>query len=130
MRPRRGKKAERARPIQAWKPNRGVVVESERDEQFALPRAVLDQSRFRSQLEDVRTRANVAPHEVRVVIKPDLELFNAGDPTGTDVELVEYLIDLLHDRGFTGVIVAGTTDLWDAWLENRDVRVLAELVGY
>jgi hypothetical protein len=28
------------------------------------------------------------------------------------------------------VTAAGTTDLSDAWLENRDVRILAELVGY
>src|SRR5574341_1960063 len=38
--------------------------------------------------------------QFRIVIKPDLDFYNALPPGGTDPALVEHLIDLLHDRGF------------------------------
>src|SRR5512139_1400721 len=42
---------------------------------------------------------------VSIVIKPDLDFYEAVRHGGTDPELVEHLIDLLHDRGRTDVVV-------------------------
>ena len=48
----------------------------------------------------------------------------------TDPTLVEALIDLLHDRDFTNVVVVGTADSSALWAENRDLYALSDLLGY
>jgi uncharacterized protein (DUF362 family) len=56
--------------------------------------------------------------------------FAAGSPTATDPLLVEALIDLLHDRGFTNVAVVSSADSSALWAANRDVYALSDLLGY
>lgn len=65
-----------------------------------------------------------------VVIKPDLDCYEAAPHAGTDPALVEHLIDLLHDHGFEEVAVADARTDDDGWLVNRDPMVVPELVGY
>lgn len=65
-----------------------------------------------------------------VVIKPDIDCFEAGPHAGTDPVLVEHLIDLLHDHGFDDVAVADARTENDDWLYNRDPMAVPELVGY
>jgi len=65
-----------------------------------------------------------------VVIKPDLDFYESVPHGGTEPALVEHLIDLLHDRGFTDVAVGEARNEPDAWLHNRDPMVVPELVGY
>ena len=109
---------------------RVVVAQTRANNKFSLLTVTLKQSDFWPLLEESRRRAEVSAENFSILIKPDLELFNPGDPTGTDPELVEHLIDLLHDRGYTRVVVGDARNVWSLWLENRDVAVLAELVGY
>ena len=71
-----------------------------------------------------------APDQVRVVIKPELSGFAVGSPAVTDPALVEHLIDLLHDRGFTDTAIVGTADSSALWAENRDLHALSDLLGY
>ena len=66
----------------------------------------------------------------RIVIKPELAGFAAGSPTATDPALVEALIDLLHDRGFSNVAVVSASDSSALWAANRDVYALSDLLGY
>jgi uncharacterized protein (DUF362 family) len=68
--------------------------------------------------------------QVRVVIKPELSGFAVGSPAVTDPALVEHLIDLLHDRGFTDSAIVGTADSSTLWAENRDLHALSDLLGY
>jgi uncharacterized protein (DUF362 family) len=56
--------------------------------------------------------------------------FAAGSPTATDPSLVEALIDLLHDRGFTNIAVVSAADSSALWAANRDVYALSDLLGY
>jgi uncharacterized protein (DUF362 family) len=69
-------------------------------------------------------------HALRIVIKPELAGYTAASPLATDPSLVEALIDLLHDRGFADVAVAGAADSSALWAENRDVYALSDLLGY
>lgn len=66
----------------------------------------------------------------RIVIKPEFAGFAANTPSITDPKLVEALIDLLCDRGFANVAVAGSADSSALWAENRDMFALADLMGY
>jgi len=69
-------------------------------------------------------------HRGPIVIKPDLDFYEAVPHGGTDPELVERLIDLLHDRGHADVVVGEARNEFDGWLHNRDPRMVPHLVGY
>ena len=66
----------------------------------------------------------------RILIKPEMAGFAANSPTATDPNLVEALIDLLHDRGFEDVAIATAADTSALWAANRDVYALSDLLGY
>lgn len=107
------------------------VAEQAPDEHpFALLARALDEAGFWDHLDRHRTAAGAAPEAFRVLIKPDLEVFDAAGPTGTDPALVEHLIDLLGERGYTRVAVGDGPSAAGTWLENRDVGALADLAGY
>ncbi len=109
---------------------RVVIARTGSSDKFSLLGSALEQAAFWPHIEAARHRAGVPAAEFRVLIKPDLHLFRPGDATGTDPELVEHLIDLLHDRGYVQVGVGDGRSVWELWLENCDVAVRAELVGY
>jgi uncharacterized protein (DUF362 family) len=77
-----------------------------------------------------RAVAGRRPHALRIVIKPEIAGFAAGSPAATDPALVEDLMDLLHDRGFSDVAVVGTSDSSAVWADNRDLHAIADLLGY
>ncbi|MEO7402078.1 MAG: DUF362 domain-containing protein, partial [Burkholderiales bacterium] len=65
-----------------------------------------------------------------VIIKPDLDFFAATAQGGTEPALVEHLVDLLHDRGYTEVVVGEARSEDDRWLLNRESMIVPDLVGY
>ncbi|MEZ5666493.1 MAG: DUF362 domain-containing protein [Alphaproteobacteria bacterium] len=81
-------------------------------------------------LADVCGNGTVEPAALPVLILADMGGFAAGSPAAADPALVEGLVDLLHDRGYTDVALCGTADSADGWAENRDVAVRADLLGY
>lgn len=64
------------------------------------------------------------------VIVPALDAFVAGSPTATAPALVEHLLDLLFELGVTDAAVGSTRGTSALWLENRDVFMVADLLGY
>ena len=107
-----------------------VVVSNPSADRFSLLEVALTQAGFWAHLAQVRRQAKLQPDEFSILIKPDLAFFGKGSATGTDPALVEHLIDLLHERGYTRIAVGESPDSFDLWLENRDVLVLADLMGY
>lgn len=90
----------------------------------------LDKADFVTTLEQERLQAQVEKADFRILIKPDLELFDHRASTGTDPQIVELLIDLLNEQGYSNIVVASAEDDSSLWLENRDMLSLADLVGY
>lgn len=90
----------------------------------------LEAAGFWTQVAQVRSAVGRRNAQFRIVIKPDLDFYNALTPGGTDPALVEHLIDLLHDRGFRNVAVGDGRNDPDAWLHNRNPLVVPDLVGY
>lgn len=88
------------------------------------------QSAFWQHLETVQRRAGVEKQQFSIVIKPDFSAYASDAASATDPELVECLIDLLYQRGYQQCIVGQSCDSSSLWLENRDVVVLADLLGY
>lgn len=90
----------------------------------------LESAGFHEQLESQRLRSKVEPDAFKILIKPDMELYEHRASTGTDPSLVEDLIDLLYDLGYTKITVADAANASGLWLENRGVLELADLSGY
>jgi uncharacterized protein (DUF362 family) len=107
-----------------------VVVSNPNETPFSLLEAALTESGFWIHLSQARRKAKRKIEEFRILIKPDMGFFKKGSATGTDPVLVEHLIDLLYDRGYRCLTIGEGRDSFDLWLENRDVLVLADLVGY
>ncbi len=68
--------------------------------------------------------------DMRVFVLPDLNVFEPDGSTGTQPALVEHLVDLLADQGYTSVTVGSGPDGAARILDNRDVLVIADLTGY
>jgi uncharacterized protein (DUF362 family) len=66
----------------------------------------------------------------RAVIVPAMDAFAADSPAAADPRLVERLLDILIDLGVTEAVVGSTRATASLWLENRDVLVAADLLGY
>jgi uncharacterized protein (DUF362 family) len=115
---------------QAGRVTLAVIDEAKGRGKRELLAEVLEGAGFWERIEAVRASCGASRAELRVVIKPDLELYDVGVPTGTDPELVEHLIGLLKGSGYGGVSVVDGVGSADVWLENREVAVLADLVGY
>lgn len=74
--------------------------------------------------------ALAAKGSCRAVLVPALDAFAVGSPAATEPRLAEHLLDWLFDLGVTDAAVGSTRDTAALWLENRDVFVAADLLGY
>ena len=110
--------------------SRVVICQDAHQDKFTLLEKALVQAGFWQRIEQVRAACRQDKTRFAIIVKPDLEIFDPGAPTGTDPELVEHLILLLHRSGYRNVAVADALGSADLWLQNRDVPVLADLVGY
>jgi uncharacterized protein (DUF362 family) len=97
---------------------------------YDLMEQCLNGAAFWEQLESARRSSKKKKNAFSIVIKPDLEHFSADSSCGTSPRLVEHLIALLHRRGYADVALADGPGYARAWLDNRDVAVLADLAGY
>ena len=107
-----------------------VVAHDQEANKFTLLEQALLQAGFWECIAETAKAASVEPESLSVLITPDFSFFDKGSPTGTDPTLVEHLIDRLYEQGYTNVVVGATPNSQDQWLENRDVLVLADMVGY
>lgn len=109
---------------------RVCIVQNEQRNPADLLAEVLQQAGFEDAIERKRAMLNIGKSDFCILIKPDMELFDHRSNTGTDPLLVEELIDLLHEKGYTNVAVADAEGSASLWLDNREVLVLADLAGY
>lgn len=107
-----------------------VVAVASNNDKYILLDEVLRKSGFWPQLERTRLRLDVEKKNFNILVKPDLNGFELTGSTATDPQLVEYLIDQLHEHNYPSVTVAESRNSFDRWLENRDVQILADLLGY
>lgn len=106
-----------------------VILQADQDK-FTLLDNVLAKSGFWFTLDEARFLSGEDGDLFQILIKPDFNACELTGSTATDPELVEHLIDELHDRGYTQVVVAESRNSFDLWLENRDVQILADMLGY
>jgi uncharacterized protein (DUF362 family) len=64
------------------------------------------------------------------IVVPALDAYAQDSPAATDPRLVEQLLDVLFDLGVSAAAVGSTRGTAALWLENRDVFIAADLLGY
>ena len=96
------------------------------------PNVALEEALLRSNVWSQLTALTGArdPGDLRVFVLPDLNLFERDGSTGTQPALVEHLVDLLADHGYTSVTIGSGPDGAARILDNRDILVIADLTGY
>lgn len=108
-----------------------VVVESGRNRsKLNLLDAALEKAQFVNLLEKVRRKSQKSKTEFLIVIKPNLAMFFKEKVTVTDPELVEHLVDRLHDIGYTNVVLGEAQNTFFKWLHNREIPNIAREIGY
>lgn len=126
------KKVRRARRTDKDGTDTTIAVVNQRTDcdQFTLLAQTLEEAGLWRCLDLRRKAVRKKASSFKVVIKPDLEMFDVMSPTGTDPRLVEHLISLLYERGYKNVSVVDGISSSDLWLDNREVSILADLAGY
>jgi uncharacterized protein (DUF362 family) len=108
-----------------------VVIESGKGRsKFDLLDAALEEVDFPALLEDVRRDTGKPKDKFVVLVKPNLAMFFKDVVTITDPELVEYLVDILHDLEYTNVILGEAQNAFSKWLKNREIPNIAKAAGY
>jgi uncharacterized protein (DUF362 family) len=109
---------------------RAVIAQDQNIDKFSLLASALTKIGFWDEIERSRSVTGKAAGDFQVLIKPDFGFLIEDAPTGTDPQLVEHLIELLHKHGFRSVAIGEGPNTFDLWLENREVPVLADMIGY
>lgn len=108
-----------------------VVIESGKGRRkFDLLDAALEEVRFEELLDTVRSKSGKRKADFLIVIKPNLAMFFKDKSTITDPQLVEHLMDRLHDLGYTRIVLGEAQNVFHKWLHNRGIRNIAEAAGY
>ena len=85
---------------------------------------------FRAAVAPQVAQALEASGKCAAVVAPAMDAFATDSPAAADPRLVERLLDILIDLGVTEAVVGSTRATPSLWLENRDVLVAADLLGY
>jgi uncharacterized protein (DUF362 family) len=108
-----------------------AVIESGKGRsKFSLLDAALEEVRFTALIEDVCRDTGKPKDKFLVLVKPNLAMFFGDVVTITDPQLVEYLVDKLHDLGFRNVVLGDAQNAFRKWLKNREIRSIAKAAGY
>ena len=108
-----------------------VVIESAKDRsKFDLLDAALEEAQFRALIDDMHSLTGKPKDEFVVLIKPNLAMFFKDVVTITDPELVEYLVDKLHDLDYTNVVLGEAQNAFFKWVKSRKIHNIAEAAGY
>jgi uncharacterized protein (DUF362 family) len=113
-----------------------TVVAAKGECKFRLLDQVLEETDFFGILdrrfEQVHEEEGVSREDFSVVIKPNFMFMHAWQDysTYTDPELVEALVDRIHERGYGNIAIVEAQSTLGNYYENRDVVNVAKVIGY
>ena len=112
------------------KPSIVAVATSADDQPLRCWIALLRDSEFWGVLTRATERSRKTKSSFSILIKPDVDFLASDRPSCTDPRLVEYLIDLLHEQGWSRIVIGVLPDPIFRLVQNRDPLTLADLAGY
>jgi uncharacterized protein (DUF362 family) len=111
---------------------RRVIVAAVKDnDKFRALGNVLEATQFFGKIETARERSGKRREDFAIVVKPNfMFMYSTDDPsTYTDPELVEYLVDRIHERGYGNLAVAEARSTYGTFFTNREVKAVAAYIG-
>jgi uncharacterized protein (DUF362 family) len=92
---------------------------------------VLEATDFFGTLEAARARSGKSKEAFAVVVKPNfMFMYSTKDPsTYTDPQLVERLMDRMHERGYRNLACAEARSTYGIFFTNREVKTVARHIG-
>lgn len=109
-----------------------IVASIKNDNKFAALDEVLMLTKFYDTIDKYLTASGKSIEDFSIVIKPNFMFaYSKYDKTTfTDPELVEYLIEKIHERGFSNIAVVEAQSAYGNCYKNREVEKVALHVGY
>jgi uncharacterized protein (DUF362 family) len=109
-----------------------VAIARGGDDKYKLLEQVAEQAGFWPHLEAAWQRSQETRAQFSIAVKPNLMIFmNRRVPeTATDPQLVEHLLRLIRERGFTNLKVVESQNTMSNWVQNRSVANVARVAGY
>ena len=94
-------------------------------------KAVLEAMEFFRKLDAAWERSGKKKGDFAIIVKPNfMFMYSTKDPTTyTDPELVEYLLDRMHERGYRNLAVGEARSTYGAFFTNREVKTVAGYIG-
>ena len=112
--------------------DRTVKVAALRDsDKFNALKNVLEATEFFHKLDRARESSGKRKEDFAIVIKPNfMFMYSTKDPsTYTDPELVEYLVNAIHDCGYRNLAVCEARSTYGTFFTNREVKTVAHYIG-
>lgn len=103
------------------------------DDKFATFRQAVADSRFVKHVIDTWKASGKSKDEFRIAIKPNImtaSVYEVDSPVYTDPALVEDLIRILREEGFSQFSVVESHNVYDYSYTGRHVTAVAEMCGY
>jgi uncharacterized protein (DUF362 family) len=100
-------------------------------DKFNALKSVLEATEFFGKLDKARESSGKSKEDFAIIVKPNfMFMYSTKDrSTYTDPELVEYLIDHMHERGYRNLAVAEARSTYGTFFTNREVKTVAECIG-
>ncbi len=107
-----------------------VAAIRDKDKSMALQK-VLEATDFLGRLDQVWKRSGKKKEDFAIIVKPNfMFMYSTLDPsTYTDPELVESLIDRMHERGYRNLAVGEARSTYGVFFTNREVKTVADYIG-
>ena len=112
--------------------DRVVNVAAIRDsDKFKAMKNVLEATDFFRKLDTAWEHSGKNKEDFSIIIKPNfMFMYSTKDhSTYTDPEMVEYLIDRMHARGYENLAVGEARSTYGTFFTNREVKTVAEYIG-
>jgi len=103
------------------------------EDKFAIFEEALKLSGFWENIEGVCQNLGKSRDELSIVVKPNMMMYShKEDPprTYTDIELVERLFDLLYAKGYRGLKMVESQNVYGNWYMKRGVVNVAKVSGH
>ena len=100
-------------------------------DKFANLDEVLEQTGFFGKLREACLRAGKNKEDLAIIVKPNfMFMYSTKDrSTFTDPELIEHLINRIHDQGYRNLSCAEARSTYGAFFKNREVKTVAAHIG-
>jgi uncharacterized protein (DUF362 family) len=118
--------------LRSVKSVKSVGVAAIRDpDKFKALSGVLEATGFLGKLDAAWEDSGKRQEDFAIIIKPNfMFMYSTKDrSTYTDPELVEYLINVMHGRGYRNLAVCEARSTYGTFFTNREVKTVAEHIG-